>query len=116
MTRRIEDIELPRLRRVCPVHEKFCAFTGLEPGRCATCHSNNHDTEDHGDLPPHRIRPCLCASCEELFTAITSFDMHQRPAGVCRDPSRRGLVQVEQKDRYGDVWTLWAKPGERPEL
>jgi hypothetical protein len=36
--------------------------------------------------------------------------MHQRPAGICRDPERRGLVLINQRG-----WMLWGKPGSRPE-
>jgi hypothetical protein len=123
-----QTVELPKLKRarggwvmygayensVCPYHQ-FCCYSGDEPNLCAQCHCSRHATEDHGDLPPGRTAPCLCARCGELFTAVTGFDMHQRPAGVCRNPAKRGLVLVKQTDRYGDTWELWAKPGSRPE-
>jgi len=110
MARSVVDIELPRLRHECPIHKQFCAYTGQERGLCSFCHSSTHDLENHGELPPGRLSPCLCSRCEELFTSITAFDMHQRPAGVCRSPERRGLVLVEQNG-----WILWGKPGSRPE-
>jgi hypothetical protein len=125
---RSQTVELPPIRRapggwalyeareesICPRHQ-FCAYTGDEPGLCAVCHSSLHDTDDHGDLPPHQVSRCLCAGCQELFTSISSFDQHQRPAGVCRNPAKRGLVLVKKTDRYGTVWQMWAKPGSRPD-
>ena len=98
---------------VCPYHQ-FCAYAGDEKDRCARCHSDTHSTKDHGDLPPDRTAPCLCSRCGELFTAITGFDLHQ-VRGKCKNPAKRGLVVVEQTDKYGDVWTIWAKPGSRPD-
>jgi hypothetical protein len=41
--------------------------------------------------------------------------MHFGRNWKCRNPERRGLVMVKQTDRNGDVWSLWAKPGSRPE-
>lgn len=105
MTRTIQEVVLPG----CPLHQS-CAYTGKEKDRCQTCHSTTHYTEDHGDLPPGRVQPCLCAYCAELFTSPSAFDLHQRPAGICRNPERRGLVLVEQNG-----WMLWGKPGSRPD-
>jgi len=124
---RDQTVELPKLRRapggwvlyetrepsVCPYHD-FCAYSGDEKWCCNLCHSSLHDTEDHGDLPPHQTSPCLCASCGELFTAVSAFDKHQRPAGISRKPGKRGLVLISKTDRYGTVWQMWANPGERP--
>jgi hypothetical protein len=123
-----QTVELPKLKRarggwvmygayedsVCPYHQ-FCTFSGDERNRCAECHSDTHLTEDHGDLPPERIAPCLCSRCGELFTSVTGFSQHFGNGGKCRNPEKRGLVLVEQADRYGTVWQLWAKPGSRPE-
>ena len=119
----IQIINLPPLRRapgghvayatgersICPEHD-FCAYSGDEKDRCEICHSNTHLEDEHGDLPPGRTAPCLCHRCEELFTSITAFDMHQRPAGICRSPERRGLVLINQNG-----WMLWGKPGSRPD-
>lgn len=121
------NIELPKLRRarggwalygpneesVCYEHQ-FCTWTGDEVGRCSFCHSSYHDSEDHGELPPHWLSACLCGRCGELFKSITGFDQH-RSRGKCRNPARRGLVLIEKADRYGEVWSIWARPGSRPE-
>jgi hypothetical protein len=123
-----QNVELPRLRRarggwalygayeesVCPYHQ-FCAYSGDERNRCAQCHRRDHATDEHGDLPPGRIAPCLCPRCGELFTSVTGFSMHFGVGGKCRNPEKRGLVLVEQADRWGVVWQLWAKPGSRPD-
>jgi hypothetical protein len=112
MARVPTEVELPRILRapgghavygigqpsICPYHA-YCAYTGDEPGLCAECH----------DLPSGRTRPCFCDYCGELFTSISAFDQHQRPYGVCRDPERRGLVQIEQNG-----WLLWGAPGSPP--
>lgn len=123
-----DTVELPRPKRarggwtlydrnedsVCSYHQ-FCAFTGNEVSRCHICHGL-HFTDEHGDLPPERTAPCLCSRCGELFTSITSFSRHKRPNFVgCYNPERRGLVEVEQTDKYGDDWILWANPGSRPD-
>jgi hypothetical protein len=122
------NVELPKLRRarngrhviygayedsVCYEHQ-FCSYTGDETDRCSTCHSSYHDTEDHGEIPPHWLAACLCSKCGELFSAVTGFNQH-RSKGKCRNPARRGLVLVDKKDRYGQVWSVWARPGSRPE-
>ena len=112
MSRTVATVELKgtQLKSGCPEH-KFCAFTGKENDRCSVCHSAYiEDVCQHMTLPPGRTRPCFCDSCGELFSAISAFDMHQRPAGICRDPERRGLVLVE----HGG-WSMWAKPGTRPD-
>lgn len=124
-------VELPPLKRMperlgghviyatgeeslCPEHQ-FCCYTGDEKRRCHVCHSNTHLTDDHGDLPPERLAPCLCGKCGELFTSVTGFNMHFGRGYKCRNPEKRGLILVRQKDKYGTVWQLWAKPGSRPE-
>lgn len=124
-------IELPRLKRmperlgghvtygtgeesICPEHQ-FCSYTGDEKHRCHVCHSNTHLTGDHGDLPPDRTAPCLCPKCEELFTSITAFKKHKRPNFGCYKPERRGLVLIDQTDKYGVIWSIWANPGSRPD-
>jgi hypothetical protein len=99
---------------MCQQHQ-FCCYTGDERKLCAICHSNDHASDEHGDIPPGRIAPCLCSRCGELFTSVTGFNMHFGRGYKCRNPARRGLVVVEQTDRNGDVWSLWAKPGSRPE-
>jgi hypothetical protein len=123
-----QAIELPKPKRarggwviyatsedsICPYHQ-FCAYSGSEKDRCAECHSNTHSTSEHGDLPPARTAPCLCSRCGELFTSVTGFRIHFGVTGKCRNPERRGLILVRQKDKYGTVWSLWAKPGSRPE-
>jgi hypothetical protein len=124
MKRQEQVVELPKLRRarngihviygayedsICPQHQ-FCCYTGDEVGRCSICHSSYHDTEDHGDLPPGRIAPCLCSRCGELFTSATGFSMHFGKGWKCRNPEKRGLILVNQNG-----WHLWAKPGSRPE-
>lgn len=94
---------------ICQYHQ-FCAYTGDEPGLCQVCHAP-HETEDHGDLPPKRTAPCLCAMCDELFTSKTSFNKHKRPNLIgCYKPERRGLILVNQRG-----WLLWANPGSRPD-
>jgi hypothetical protein len=94
------------LPKHCP-HHKFCAYTGLEQDRCPDCHSTFiDDICSCMQLPPGRTRPCFCDACGELFTGPSSFDQHQRPTGVCRNPQKRGLVLIEQNG-----WSLWAKPG-----
>ena len=87
------------------------AYTGYEHGLCSICHAE-HKTVDHGDLPPGRTAPCLCALCKELFTSITAFNKHKRPSPSfgCYKPERRKLVLVDQGG-----WFLWANPGSRPE-
>jgi hypothetical protein len=127
MSRREDTVELPRIRRarggwalyatgeesICPEHQ-FCAYTGDERGLCTLCHGN-HPADDHYELPPGRLAPCLCSKCGELFTSRTGFDIHFGRGYKCRNPAKRGLVVVEQTDRDGYVWSLWAKPGSRPE-
>ena len=127
---RAATVELPKLNRmperqgghviygayedsICPEHQ-FCAYTGDEKHRCHICHGK-HLTDEHDELPPERTAPCLCAKCGELFTSRTGFDMHFRRGYRCGNPERRGLVLVEQTDKYGTVWELWAKPGSRPD-
>jgi hypothetical protein len=124
-----DTIELPSLKRmpeylgghviyktgeesICPEH-KGCAYTGDEKDRCPFCHSISGlcDEDACGGLPPGRKQPCFCNYCGELFTSPSSFDQHQRPAGVCRNPAKRGLVLLDQNG-----WQLWGKPGSRPEL
>lgn len=114
-------LELPRIKRarggwaiygtgedsICPYHQ-FCAFTGDERNLCQICHAT-HPTDEHGDLPPKRLAPCLCAKCGELFTSVTGFTVHIGPGFKCRNPERRGLVLVEQNG-----WSMWAKPGSPP--
>jgi hypothetical protein len=113
--RTIQDIELPPLppREAsqngsrCLQHKGMCAYTGREKDRCKICHSTFIDGVcSHMELPPGRTRPCFCNGCGELFSSVSSFDTHQRPAGRCRDPERRGLVLV---DKNG--WMMWASPG-----
>ena len=104
----------PGEESVCPYHQ-FCAYSGGERGPCKICHSSYHVTAGHGDLPPNRIAPCLCSKCGELFTSVTGFNIHFGRNYKCRNPAKRGLIIVEQTDRNGDVWQLWAKPGSRPE-
>jgi hypothetical protein len=127
MNRREDTIELPKLRRarggwvlygpnedsICPVHQ-FCAYSGDERGLCELCHGS-HPTDEHDELPPGRLAPCLCRKCGELFKSVTGFNMHFGRAYKCRNPAKRGLITIEQTDRDGYVWTLWAKPGSRPE-
>lgn len=119
-----QDVELPEIKRarggwalyatgeesICQYHQ-FCAYTGYEHGLCSICHAE-HKTVDHGDLPPGRTAPCLCALCKELFTSITAFNKHKRPSPSfgCYKPERRKLVLVDQGG-----WFLWANPGSRPE-
>jgi len=118
-----QTVELPRLKRarggwvmygayedsICQYHQ-FCCYSGDERGRCAECHSNTHLTDEHGELPPTRLAPCLCPKCGELFTSITAFNKHKRPNFGCYNPEKRGLILVDQKG-----WLLWANPGSRPE-
>lgn len=116
-------VELPKLKRarggwvlygrnddsICPEHQ-FCTYSGDEPGLCRICHGQ-HDTDDHYDLPPGRLAPCLCSRCGELFTSITAFAKHKRPDLVrCYKPEKRGLILANQRG-----WLLWANPGSRPE-
>lgn len=119
---RSATVELPKLKRarggwamygayedsICPQHQ-FCCYTGDEPGICSVCHAD-HETDEHGDLPPGRTAPCLCPRCEELFTSITAFNKHKRPNGGCYKPEKRGLILANQRG-----WLLWANPGSRPE-
>jgi hypothetical protein len=123
-----QTVELPRIRRarggwalygayeesICPEHQ-FCAYTGDERKLCGICHSNTHPTDEHGDLPPARTAPCLCRRCGELFTSVTGFNMHFGRGYKCRNPAKRGLVLITQIDRNDNEWSLWAKPGSRPE-
>jgi hypothetical protein len=110
MARKIQDIELPPPRgdgAHCTLHKGMCAYTGREKNRCRMCHSTFIDGVcSCMHLPPGRTKPCFCDLCGELFTAPSSFDQHQSPAGRCRNPERRGLVLIEQGG-----WTMWAKPG-----
>ena len=108
---KIQTVELPPF---CPEHQ-FCCYTGDEPDRCKLCHSNTHPTDDHGDLPAARIAPCLCSRCGELFKSVSGFNKHFGRNWKCRNPEKRGLVLVEQTDRNGDTWQLWASPGSRPD-
>jgi hypothetical protein len=110
--RQIQDIELPPprangTRARCKLHRGMCAYTGREKGRCPQCHSTYiDDVCSHMELPPNRIRPCFCNGCGELFSSVSAFGAHQRPAGRCRNPEKRGLELVEQNG-----WAMWAKPG-----
>ena len=100
-----------RLPDFCERHGKYCAYTGLEPGRCALCHMNNHATDEHGDpWDGGRKRPCQCASCLEYFTSPSAHGHHIRHM-KCTDPEAHGLILVEQEDG----WTLWGWPGDMPE-
>jgi len=102
-------VTIVQLPRHCSRH-KFCAYTGLEQDRCPICHATYiQGICPHMTLPPGRKRPCFCDSCGELFTSISSFDKHQSPSGICRDPLKRGLILVEQGG-----WELWSLPGSRP--
>jgi hypothetical protein len=94
---------------MCQEHQ-FCAYTRDEKNRCHVCHSSTHLTDDHGDLPPGRLAPCLCSLCGELFTSITAFNKHKRPNLGCYNPEKRGLILIDQRG-----WLLWANPGSRPE-
>ena len=124
-----QTIELPRLRRmperlgghviyktgeesICPQH-RFCAYTGDEKDRCPNCHSRRDLCDDDacGGLPPGRVQPCFCDRCCELFTSPTGFDMHLRTGYRCGNPERRGLILYNQNG-----WSLWGKPGSRPEM
>ena len=126
----MDTIELPKLKRmpqrqgghviygtsdesICPEH-KFCAYTGDEVARCHICHAL-HFTDEHGDMPPERTAPCVCPRCGELFSSKTSFDKHKRPNFGCYKPEKRGLILVDDTDKYGTVWQIWANPGSRPD-
>jgi hypothetical protein len=124
MPRATKELELPSLIRataghtvysagqasICPYHA-FCSYTGDEPGICPVCHSWQDEDGgcSHLDYPTGRKRPCFCSRCMELFSSPSSFDLHQRPAGVCRNPEKRGLVLVDSNG-----WSMWAKPGSPP--
>jgi hypothetical protein len=99
----------------CPVHQ-YCAYTGDERDerdRCPNCHRllGLCDDDSCGGLPRGRHSPCLCMRCKELFTSVTSFDLHlgALPDMKCRAPEQRGLVLYDQGG-----WSLWGKPGSPP--
>jgi hypothetical protein len=98
----------PNQESECANHS-HCAYNGKEPDRCPFCHvQGDRHQEGECSVIPNGTRPCLCRTCEEVFSSTAAFDKHQ-VRGECTDPGSRGLVLVE---RGG--WTVWGFPGSNP--